>query len=435
MISRNNEKKKSINFFFILGLYFALSFIGELIYQIQNELQLKYSLTSIYKTMAILLISLLLLIKFYKETDQIFKNRQFILVILFFFINIIASVVSFKIYGSISYRGIINIFLFIYNFIIFYILMTITKFDQMNVKLFFQFCIFNILLASCYNIIINFNALPKIFFSSSSAYEYNFSSYFGNRNSFAAYLTLGIVIYSVMILWTRESYLKVLRILACVFIFSNLLITLSRTSILKLFIFILIYFIFTNKITVKKKIIIFGLIFFIILMISSLDNESFIKSKLIRKNIGNTGRTKIWLTAILLPNHFFEILFGFGSGFRGLYLMQKSGHYSAHNAFLKVYTSGGIVALSAYVLVVVGTLIYNIKNIKKREIKILIFAFQIAYIVTSFFEADMLFASNAEMQLTTFLVVSLPLLLSQSNKSVKKDIMEKQNQWTKILLF
>ena len=193
--------------------------------------------------------------------------------------------------------------------------------------------------------------------------------------------------------------------------------------------------IFTKNITVKKKIKIFVLVFLIILLISTIaTDEGFIKSKLIRKNIGNTGRTKIWLTAILLPNRFFEILFGFGSGFSNLYLMQKSGHSSTHNAFLQTYASGGILVLSIYILFILNAVVYNIRNTKNREIKIMIFAFQIANIIASCFESNVLFTSTAEKQLLTFLSISLPLLLRQVNEFVNMDIMEK-NKWTKILLF
>ena len=434
VVCQKSTKNKTINLFFILGLYFAFSFISELIYQIQEAFGLNHSISFIYKVTVILFIFFLLVIKFYKQIDQILKSQQLLLVILFFFINIIASIVSYKIYGGISYRGIINLCSFVCNFVIFYVLMRINNFDKMNIKLFFQFCVFNILMAACYNVLINFNDIPKIF-SSAKAYQYSFSSFFGNRNTFAAYLTLGIVLYAFIILWTTKKYFKVLRTLACVFILFNLLITLSRTSILGLTIFILVYFIFTKNITIEKKIKIAVVGFLIILLISTIaPNEGFVKSKLIRKNMGNTGRTKIWLTVILLPNRFFEILFGFGSGFSDSYLIQKSGHSSAHNAFLEIYASGGILLLSIYVLFVVNAVIFNIKNTKNREIRIMIFAFQIAHIIASCFESNILFTSTAEKQLLTFLSISLPLLLRRTNEFVHIDIMEK-NKWTKILLF
>ena len=434
VVCQKSTKNKTISLFFILGLYFAFSFISELIYQIQEAFGSNHSISFIYKVTVILFIFFLLVIKFYKQIDQILKSQQLLLVILFFFINIIASIVSYKIYGGISYRGIINLCLFVCNFVIFYVLMRINNFDKMNIKLFFQFCVFNILMAACYNVLINFNDIPKIF-SSAKAYQYSFSSFFSNRNTFAAYLTLGIVLYAFIILWTTKKYFKVLRILACVFILFNLLITLSRTSILGLTIFILVYFIFTKNITIEKKIKIAVVGFLIILLISTIaPNEGFVKSKLIRKNIGNTGRTTIWLTAMLLPNRFFEILFGFGSGFSHSYLIQKSGHSSAHNAFLEIYASGGILLLAIYILFVVNAVIFNIRNTKNREIRIMIFAFQIANIIASCFESNILFTSTAEMQLSTFLAISLPLLLRRANGFVNIDIMEK-NKWTKILLF
>ena len=434
LVYRNSTKNKTINLFFILGLYFAFSFISELIYQIQEAFGLNHSISFIYKVTVILFIFFLLVIKFYKQIDQILKSKQLLLVILFFFINILASIVSYKIYGSISYRGIINLCLFVCNFVIFYVLMRINKFDKMNIKLFFQFCVFHILTAACYNVLINFNDIPRIF-SSLKPYQYSFSSFFSNRNTFAGYLALGIVLYTFIIIWTTKKYLKVLRILACIFILFNLLITLSRTSILGLTIFLLVYFIFTKKITVKKKIKVFVLVFLIILLISTIaTDEGFIKSTLIRKNIGNTGRTKIWLTAMLLPNRFFEILFGFGSGFSSSYLMQKSKHSSFHNAFLQIYASGGILLLSIYILFIVNAVVYNIMNTKNREIKIMIFAFQISNTIASCFESNMLFGSTAENQLLTFLSISLPLLLRQVDEFANVDIMEK-NKWTKILLF
>ena len=137
---------------------------------------------------------------------------------------------------------------------------------------------------------------------------------------------------------------------------------------------------------------------------------------------------------MLLPNRFFEILFGFGSGFSHSYLIQKSGHSSAHNAFLEIYASGGILLLAIYILFVVNAVIFNIRNTKNREIRIMIFAFQIANIIASCFESNILFTSTAEMQLSTFLAISLPLLLRRANGFVNIDIMEK-NKWTKILLF
>ena len=434
IVYRNSTKDKTINLFFILGLYFAFSFISELIYQIQEAFGLNHSISFIYKVTVILFIFFLLVIKFYKQIDQILKSQQLLLVVLFFFINILASIVSHKIYGGISYRGIINLCLFVFNFVIFYVLMRLNKFDKINIKLFFQFCVFNILMAACYNVLINFNDIPRIF-SSVKAYQYSFSSFFTNRNTFAAYLTLGIVLYAFIILWTTKKYFKVLRVLACIFILFNLLITLSRTSILGLIIFLLVCFIFTKKITVKKKIKVLILGFLVILLISSIaTDEGFIKSKLIRKNIGNTGRTTIWLTAMLLPNRFFEILFGFGSGFSNSYLMQKSEHSSFHNAFLQIYASGGILVLSIYLLFIVSAVVYNIRNTENREIRIIIFAFQITNIITSCFESNVLFASTAQMQLSTFLAISLPLLLRRANGFVNIDIMEK-NKWTKILLF
>ena len=114
--------------------------------------------------------------------------------------------------------------------------------------------------------------------------------------------------------------------------------------------------------------------------------------------------------------------------------MQKSGHSSTHNAFLQTYASGGILVLSIYILFILNAVVYNIRNTKNREIKIMIFAFQIANIIASCFESNVLFTSTAVKQLLTFLSISLPLLLRQVNEFVNMYIMEK-NKWTKILLF
>ena len=173
---------------------------------------------------------------------------------------------------------------------------------------------------------------------------------------------------------------------------------------------------------------------FIVLLILTTPLGEFVKSKMLRKEIGNTGRTDIWLAAILLPNEFYEIMFGCGNGVNNRLLELKIGHSSFHNSFLKIYTSGGIILLAFYIIFITKVIISNIQNTKNREIKIKIFAFQIGHIVMSFFESDVLFSSTSSMQLTTLLVISLPVILWNSNQYVSKDILEKR-EWTKILLF
>lgn len=430
---KNMYKMKSIGFFTILGLYFVLSFISQLIYQIQVLFNLKYYLSIGYKICVILLITFLL----FKELSNIntmLRNHQFILVLSFFCINLIASLISFKNYKIITIKGVLDSCVLVYNFVIFYVLMQTKQFNESNIKLLFQFFIFNICLAAFYNIVVNFSDIAKIFLSSTKSYAYNFSSFFSNRNTFSIYLSLGIVLYLFVLSWTQNRSIRIIKYGAIIFLLFNLIITLSRTSMMGLLICILIYFIFTKKISLKRKITIGAFGIFIVLLILTTPLGEFVKSKMLRKEIGNTGRTDIWLAAILLPNEFYEIMFGYGNGVNNMLLELKTGHSSFHNSFLKIYTSGGIILLSFYIIFITKVIISNIQNTKNREIKIKIFAFQIGHIVMSFFESNVLFSSTSSMQLTTLLVISLPVILQNTNQYVSKDILEKR-EWTKILLF
>jgi hypothetical protein len=91
--------------------------------------------------------------------------------------------------------------------------------------------------------VLNRSNIPSLI-ESSISYEYNIKSFFSNRNTFAAFLLVGIYLTVYRLVFIRKNLLD---ILIGIFVVMNLILTLSRTSIAGMLIFLLVLSVFRKR--------------------------------------------------------------------------------------------------------------------------------------------------------------------------------------------
>lgn len=142
---------------------------------------------------------------------------------------------------------------------------------------------------------LNRSNIPSLI-ESSISYEYNIKSFFSNRNTFAAFLLVGIYLTVYRLVFIRKNLLD---ILIGIFVVMNLILTLSRTSIAGMLIFLLVLSVFRKRgrkfIGLVKAAAITAILILLIL-VTGLDG--FFVDAVIRVNAGTSNRVALWITCL-----------------------------------------------------------------------------------------------------------------------------------------
>ena len=149
----------------------------------------------------------------------------------------------------------------------------------------------------------------------------------------------------------------------------------------------------------------------------------FITDNLIRADYGTTGRSEVQEFGLqyYMSNDIFV-----GSGFSApaSKLSDEFGFDSFHNVYITILTSGGLLLLSFYIILIALSLrnmrlIYN----HNKRIAAALMAFLGAYLVYGLTESTLLLQSGSVRFILTLYIIFLPMYLANyyaSNKVIKK---------------
>ena len=407
MIRESNEilksKKGSSGLMYIISLWFFISILPQMLLLTRDDfgnIQLKVALIGVFMTIVL----------FYLLKKQFKFNVFMILIWSYFLITQIMS--NFIINPYLSSSG-TNIFInIILSSLYMFVFIVIFGNFSLSGKDIIKLCVFYLLIAvysSIYNLIINFSILGDAL-STSNAYEYNLSSFFANRNTFAIFLSFSIAACFIIkdTIMKKNKY-KWLINLALILLFINLILTNSRTSIVS----VIIYFLFRLYLINKNRLLSFiikltGIIFLIVVIIEISDMSDYIVDVIIRPNSGVTHRDIVWKIGLDI---FTKSNFIFGGGGTGpiLYLNSLTGLRGFHNTYISLLAFGGLSLIIFNMYLILSSVNKCIKIIKyNNKIGSNFIALIVMYLASSVTENNILFYSSALNVAATTFVILLP---------------------------
>ena len=299
------------------------------------------------------------------------------------------------------------------RFILVYVYWTIAEnnvISKENFNFFMKYIVYLGLLASFYNIIVNYNKF-SLLFNYINPYELAFKSFFTNRNAFAQFLLFCMMsnLYLLKI-YKMKRFRFSLIILAL-----NLLFTLSRTAIgCSLLFMILMEYSNLKKIKVKNIIINFLVIILVIFFLLNPVFKNFISHMIIRAEYGS-GRLDVWNLAInTLKNNGLLLGMGYENSIR---VFQAEGYSlkEFHSFYLETLVGGGLFDLTIYSLILKYILdrVSLIKTFDK-EIGSFYRASIFTFMIYAIFESISLFRIGYVGTIFTIYLFTIPLLYSNS---------------------
>jgi hypothetical protein len=255
-----------------------------------------------------------------------------------------------------------------------------------------------ILYACIYNII-KYGTMFAQIFKISFAYQFMFQSFFTNRNTFALFLYIGVIIIMLKIRIDKKTTLFDRIVLLLVLM--NLFLTLSRTSIFGTVIYFIVYCSLCN---IKKMISYsFKIITLIILTLSVLylsNGFEFIVNIIVRPERGLSGRDEIW--SYLIERYINgNVIFGQGLGILN--------DVFTHNTFLSLLVTGGIALCIFYFIFYLRTYLIIKKIITfDRYIGFSFLSALVSFILVTMVESGIPFYSSAKDTIFTIVIFLLP---------------------------
>ncbi|WP_297637047.1 O-antigen ligase family protein [uncultured Clostridium sp.] len=379
----------------IIRLWFIISIFPQLI-GITRE-------NSIGIFLKVILIIIFVGYIFYKEFNNINNiniNKLGSIIVLYYLINTIISNFLVKPEwiknGMNIYVSLIITTLYISIFLMFY---NGAQIDDQGIEKIAKVQISVMLWACIYNLIKNYKYIGASLISNST-YEYEFSSFFTNRNTFSFFIVIGIV--SIYLLKERNRIILI-------FFMINLILTNSRGGIFSVIIFMIIRSILINKKNIVKelgKIILIVVI--IILGLKILGLESYVVEKIVRAESGVTSRDDIWKIGIDSWKNG-SLFWGIGETYAKNILTNITGNSSFHNTYISLLLYGGVTLFLFWVLLIKKAFKESLKVIKYNiSIGSTLVAFIIAYLAYSCIETNMLFGTSAINVATTIILVIIP---------------------------
>jgi len=268
------------------------------------------------------------------------------------------------------------------------------------------------LVASLYNMIINFRQALNIL-NISNAYEVSFNSFYLNRNSFAQLLLFSVIAISFLYNEMQKRYILFFYIIY----FINIFLTLSRTVLVCSIIFLILSsVIYKRKNIIKSSIIISIIVISLIILITiKPEIRNFIVDMVIRKEAGTSGRTQLWSVGIYILNNTNWV---FGIGYITSRDIIKSMGFDLnefHSFYVETLVGGGIVDLLLHFLILMF-IIKRIRIIYKNDKKIgaLYLSAYISIFIYSLFESASIFTMGYVGTIFTIFIITVPLLYSNN---------------------
>lgn len=415
MIIKTNQKN---NLGLTLFSCIILSLIPLLITSLINPTFIysgSYSLT----VGIVFFIQVIIIVYYYvKVTKKLFHPNLLLLSLVFM---ISQAITLFQL----SMRGIewnsfdlINVFIRFATVLLFVSVPAIFSISREELNTFMFYLVFLGLIASVYNLAINFEGMLGIM-SINNPYAANFKSFYLGRNSFAQLLFF-CMIANTIIFYSNN---RIINWISYIVFGLNIFTTLSRTVIATVSIFFIVFFIiyFKNKYITKVLTVLFvSIVFFAIVKNEELAN--FISTMLMRTETGTTGRSVVW-------NVGYDILdqtsWMFGTGYiTSRNILSSMGHTSQfHNFFIEVLVGGGIVDLLLH-LSIFAFVIKKIRTIYRNDrlVGIVYFSGYIGLGFYSSFESASFFSMGYVDTLFRIVFITIPILYSNSFEIQKSQI-------------
>lgn len=386
LTSFNHERKFSI----LLFIFFFSTVLPQMLYLTREDTV--GIILKVFLTIVVLSYILFWVIKQQLEINIIEILLGIILLLIQIFSNWIFSYLD----AGITLEGMVNISISFLYYVLFMSLLSLEKVGKKGILIFGDFYNFFLLYACIVNIILNYQNILDLNIMSSS-YEYNFSSFFTNRNTFALFLLIGVMLTLYSMSVRSITFDKIIFLI----IILNLLLTFSRTALLGSLVFISLFYILNIRKHIFRKIIL--LIFFLVIIftISSITGfNSFFLNNIIRLEVGTTGRTAIWKEVLEVINSN-NIFFGVGQSI--------AKYYTIHNTLLTILAYGGILLVIFYIFLFIGIIRIDVKIYKRdKQLGALFISSLITFFVISNTETIIPFLSNALNTIYTILIVLMP---------------------------
>jgi len=334
-------------------------------------------------------------------------NLPLLLFAVFYAITYCITLVISLMNGSINVYDFFYLFARIAALLILLIIPSGLTISKKGVNWFYRKFLLIVIIASFYNLIVNFQNILNIG-SFTNVYQMNFSSFFLNRNSFAQFLWLGAISAAYLI---ESGEKKIVYWFSYILILINVLLTFSRTSIaLVLFIGMVIILNTTKPFT--KLILSYATLIILSLFLSVGKINMIINSYFLRKSVGTSGRSELWYLGIDLISNL-NVLFGLGY-FSSTQLVIDLGKdlKEFHSFYVETLVGGGIFDL----ILMIGLLfmvIHRLIRIEKSKL-ILNLSVYFTLMVYCIFESASFFNMGYVPMLFTIFFITIPIIKTNS---------------------
>jgi len=348
-----------------------------------------------------------------------FSKEFLLLFIIFLFFQLAAVMNGYIINGFLLTNDVFNIIgkaIMIYTFIVIPSCQTVS--EEVFIDFTKKFTILSLFIC-LFNFFDNYKMITN-FFNISNSYQFNVTGVFANRNQLGSFMFISIIAH---IYYNTRKSLSKLDYVIYIVQFVNLILSMSRAAMLATGIFLLFYIGIYKRFLSRHPIFTIIAICLICLLFTNDSLWGFIQNNIIRSEVGNSGRSEVWLTGIGIANNNISSLF-IGQGlFHGISIAQSTGMSfdQFHSFYVDTLVSGGVVEL----LFLVALFVYiAIKAIKcsNIELKWVYFSSLIGYLTLCFFESDSVLSIGYVDTINTIFFVTIPILISGMKKSESKAI-------------
>lgn len=299
---------------------------------------------------------------------------------------------------------------------LFIIMLGKAEVDEVEIKKFFNLLVLFSIYACLVNMVVNSVAISAIT-AETKPYQFAFSSFFNNRNTFAYYLFISGAC-NIYLLYIDK---KLIYKLSFSIIMINLLFTLSRSSILAFVIFIAAFTLLTgDRKLLAKIILLISTLIIIFISVPTLSNLA--SNNILRADSGLSGRSQVYLYAkeYIYNSDFSHLIFGSGQQEPYTGLEEKTGLTSFHNTYLTVVITGGLTLF----LFFWSGVIFSFSKIliiyrSNRILGSFFGAILLCYLIYSMSESLTLFMPSVSDFIATVLVIILPLYLSNQYRTIR----------------
>lgn len=345
------------------------------------------------------------------------KTSYIIIALLFMLFQSITILINYFSYISINYYDYMNVLATFTNFFLFLCIPSKFRMTYKSLEKFLIGIIILGVLASLYNLVINFDGLTNLA-QVKNSYEVNFSSFYLNRNSFAQFLFFAIMANTIVVMKRKKWYFYLNYLLFGL----NLLITFSRTATVATLVFLLVFFlIYWRKQLLTQFKISTVVITTLVLVFLSSTNREFMSELFIRKEAGTSHRSELWLLGAGILNNT-NWVFGVGQH-TGIRILQLSGESNSefHSFYIEMLLMGGL-ALVGFYVVIFYIIMKNIGIIYKQDriVGTVYVASLLSFFVYGFFESASFFSLGYVGTLFTIFYITMPLMYANYLRQPKK---------------